>query len=127
MRPALPLLAVALAAALTACGGAPDDASVEDFCAAWAEGDGNSAAALHDRAAALEEAGTPEDISGRARAGYETFVEQLEQVDDADVAALDQAAATTAGLAEVYGISEDEAAGVVALFDYAGATCAPND
>ncbi|WP_418059379.1 hypothetical protein [Pimelobacter simplex] len=127
MRTALPLLAVALAAALAACGGAPDDASAEDFCAAWTEGSGGSADGLHDRAAALEDAGTPADVSTAARSGYEIFVEQAKPVDDADVAALDQAAATPAGLAEVYGISEDEAADVVAFFDYANTTCPPGD
>ncbi|WGX96196.1 hypothetical protein [Nocardioides sp. L-11A] len=116
--------ALLLATTLTGCGGSPGDASTEDFCAVWAGGSGNSVDAAHDRAAALDEVGTPDDIDGDARSGFEVFVEQLGEVDEAQLRELDQVAAEAASLAEVYGIDEDDAADVLAFFSYANRACA---
>jgi hypothetical protein len=60
----------------------------------------------------LEEVGTPDDIDGAAREGFEVFVE-----------ALDEAVADESSLAEIYGIDEDDAASILALFEYANTTC----
>jgi hypothetical protein len=82
---------------------------------------------VHARAKALEEVGTPGDIDDDARDGFEVFVEQLGSIDQEQLEQLDQAVADTAGLAEVYGIDEDDAADVVAFFDYVNKTCAAAD
>ncbi|GAA1504319.1 hypothetical protein [Nocardioides humi] len=113
-----------LAVALTGCGGSPGDASSEDFCAVWKADSGNDVDAVRDRAEDLDEVGTPGDIDDAARNGFEVFVEQLGEVDEAQLRELDQVAADASGLADVYGIDEDDAADVIAFFDYANGTCA---
>ncbi len=90
-----------LAFSLTACGGAPTDASAEDFCEAYngntealdaidPEGSPESQAealvdALKDYAEKLDEVGTPENISDEAREGFEITVEALGDLDAGDV------------------------------------------
>ncbi|MDQ6524720.1 hypothetical protein RB608_13960 [Nocardioides sp. LHD-245] len=113
-----------LAITLTGCGGSPGDASTEDFCAVWAGDSGNSVDAARDRAAALDEVGTPDDIGDDARSGFEVFVEQLGDVDEDQLRELDQVAADATGLAEVYGIDEDAAADILAFFTFANQACA---
>lgn len=44
-------------------------------------------------------------------------------VDEDDIDAMDQAAADEAGLAETFGIEENEAADILAFFEYANTTC----
>lgn len=116
-----------LASALAACGGSPDAASTKDFCATWSADSGNDLAGVHARAKALEEVGTPDDIDDDARDGFEVFVKQLGSIDQDQLEQLDQAVADTASLADVYGIDEDDAADVVAFFDYVNQTCAAAD
>ncbi|TQK73160.1 hypothetical protein [Nocardioides sp. SLBN-35] len=116
-----------LVPALAACGGSPDAASTKDFCTTWSADSGNDLAGVHARAKALEEVGAPGDIDDDARDGFEVFVEQLGSIDQEQLEQLDQAVADTAGLAEVYGIDEDDAADVVAFFDYVNKTCAAAD
>jgi hypothetical protein len=113
---------VVAALLLTACGGAPDNASAEDFCAAWTE-NGNTVEEVHEAAETLEDVGTPEDIEDSARDGFEVFVDALNDVDQDDIEAMDEAVADESSLAEIYGIDEDEAADILALFEYANTTC----
>ncbi len=89
--------AVLLAAALTACGGgasgAPDDASAKDYCKAFGEEpkdadnkDTDKAAdSVHEYADKLAEVGTPKDIDGDARDGYEIYVDFLAEIDGDDI------------------------------------------
>ena len=95
---------VACAVLLAGCGrpgaDAPQDASVEDFCAAeaWmvAEGmdrfladglpsDDELAGLVHDWAAELERVGTPDNMSPEARAGFEKLVGRLQGLKADDV------------------------------------------
>jgi len=114
--------AVLAALLLTGCGGSPDDASAEDFCEAWTE-NGNTVEEVHEAAETLEDVGTPEDIEDSARDGFEVFVDALADVDQDDIEAMDEAVADEGSLAEIYGIDEDEAADILALFEYANTTC----
>jgi hypothetical protein len=91
--------ALLLAATLTACGGgpggdAPDNASNEDFCNAFndAPGDGADADAVHDYADRLADVGTPSDITGDAREGFEIFVDYAADVSDDDISKFDDSA-----------------------------------
>jgi hypothetical protein len=94
----LPLLAAGLvlvAGTATACGGgAPTDASKEDFCDEIINIAETSAAVALDTPtedrikemkaafADLEEVGTPEDMSDDAREGFELITESVADVDD---------------------------------------------
>ena len=92
-----------LFASLTGCGGdsgggggssAPDNASKEDFCAAFngfyakvvaKATSGDSAAmvtALKEWAADIEDVGTPSEMPDDARHGFELFVEQAKDIDE---------------------------------------------
>lgn len=91
--------ALALAATLTACGGgpgsdAPDDASQEDFCNAFGETPEGDATAdqVHEYADRLAEVGTPSDITGDAREGFEIFVDYAADVSDDDISKFDDSA-----------------------------------
>ncbi len=93
--------AVLLAFSLTACGGAPTDASKEDFCDAFNSSEeifadidpeaeakdqaGDVTDAYKEFADKLEEVGTPDGISDDAREGFEIFVEELGDLDEDDV------------------------------------------
>lgn len=125
-------IAVALTAlSLTACGGgAPDDASAEEFCTVWnVERTGNDddsqdeqVDAAHESAEQLDEVGTPEDIDDGARHGFEVFVDYLAGVDTDDLEQMDRAADEDS-LADAMGISEDDGTDVLAFFEYATVTC----
>lgn len=66
----------------TACGGSPDDASKDDFCEAYKKvGEADSWDDTQDAADKLKDVGTPEEIDGDARDGFEMV---LDIVDDAD-------------------------------------------
>ena len=95
---------LALAASLAGCGGdsgggsgtsAPDNASMDDFCAtfnglfdtvmsaATTSGDTSGMiASLKKWAADMEDVGTPSDMPDDARHGFELFVEQARQLDE---------------------------------------------
>lgn len=83
--------AALLAFSLTACGGAPADASVEDFCKVTQD-EANGEAffkaiedkdwdkveeLVKDQADEVEEVGTPEDIPDDAREGYEIQLDTI--------------------------------------------------
>jgi hypothetical protein len=74
---------VLTAGGLTACGGAPTDASTEDFCKTV---NGvtrvQDAEDLHKLADRMDHTGTPEDMPKDARAGFELFVETAKDIDD---------------------------------------------
>lgn len=84
--------AVLLALSLTACGGAPADASVEDFCKVTQDEAGGDEffKAIEDKdwdkvedlvkeqADEVEEVGTPEDIPDDAREGFEIQLETIQ-------------------------------------------------
>ncbi|WP_067430393.1 hypothetical protein [Nocardioides jensenii] len=74
-----------LVGGLTACGGAPDDASEKDFCDAY--GKFQSADEFKDVQKAsdkLDEVGTPEKIDGDARDGFELILDTVDDSDDED-------------------------------------------
>lgn len=118
---------VLLALSLSACGGAPTDASEKDFCEAYnssADADVDpedaeaQAEALNDFAAELEEVGTPEDIPEDARKGFEVVVEAFGEISAGDLEDED----AQQSLEEKYAEDEDD---VNAFFEYAAETCAP--
>jgi hypothetical protein len=74
-------------------GGAPTDASQDDYCAAYQSlfsdmstmtdaTDRQIIAQIKDWAATMEETGTPEDMPDDARAGFETTVSLIGDLDD---------------------------------------------
>jgi hypothetical protein len=108
-----------LLVSLTACGGgpggdAPEDASVEDFCTAYAKvatlEDGQ---AIKDWSEEMAEIGTPEGIGDEEREGFVILVDAANDVDeDADVSDL-----------EGKDLSDDEEAAVTAFATYGTTTC----
>lgn len=118
--------AALLAFSLTACGGAPDDASKDDFCktfndSAFAqdidpEDFDAQADALNEYSENLEEVGTPEDISDDARNGFEVIVEAFGDVDADDLEDEDAQKA----IEEKYKDDEED---VNAFFEYAANKC----
>lgn len=93
----IPMLAASLvlvAGTASACGGAPTDASTDDFCGAITKIGETSASVASDSPTEeqikeikdafknLEEVGTPEDIPDDAREGFELIVESVADVDD---------------------------------------------
>jgi hypothetical protein len=104
MRSVRAALVVACSALLAGCGGpgadAPEDASVDDFCAAkaWlvvegtdrfiAQGlpsDDQLVRLVHDWGEELGRVGTPDNMSPDARAGFEELLARLEDMDAGDV------------------------------------------
>lgn len=104
MRSSRFALVVACTALVVGCGGpgagAPEDASIEDFCAAkswmvaegtdrfFAEGlpsDGELARLANDWSAELVRVGTPDNMSLDAREGFEKLVARLEDLEAGDV------------------------------------------
>lgn len=88
MRRIMTVAAIGLAGAtLTACGSPPEDASTEDFCKAWTSF-GETIATdkvdedkVKDAVSEIEEVGTPKEIEGDAREGFELSVDLLNDVD----------------------------------------------
>ncbi len=126
--------AVLMTFSLAACGGAPTDASSEDFCEAYngqtkaleaidPEGSPESQAedlvdALKDYAEKLEEVGTPENISDEAREGFEITVEELGDLDAGDV---QKAIEDQSG--EFAEVSKDDEEKAAAFDEYASKEC----
>ena len=113
----------------TACGGAPTDASEDEFCEVFNDsaiaGDDiedddfeAQADALNEYAENLEDVGTPESISDDARKGFEVVVDAFGEVNADDLEDEDAQAA----LEEKYKDDEDD---VTAFFQYAAETCEP--
>lgn len=113
---------------------APDDATVEDFCAVWNDdsiGGGSDndtpeeqADSAHEAAAALAEVGAPEGMDDGARNGYEAFLSLLAGVDGDDIASFAEAdPADPEAFANALGIDEDDAADVIAFITYASQQC----
>jgi|GEM_PF-1038953 len=118
---------VLLAFSLTACGGgAPDDASTDDFCDAYgemftalleSEVDGPSEEQwenFQDKAAELEEVGTPDDVSDDVRNGFEVFTEAVADADYDDIKDSD---------GEIPGVSDDDNADAEKFLAYGTRTC----
>jgi hypothetical protein len=120
--------AVLLAFSLSACGGAPTDASVEDYCDAVND---NSALddidfedpdedafvdALKEKAEELEDVGTPEDIPDDAREGFELQLDAINDLDADDIDFDDPGAFED-------DFSDDDKEKVQAYSDYESETC----
>ena len=111
-RPALRAgLAVAALLALSACSGiaddAPTDAEPQAFCDAY-----NQDTSASEAAAALAEVGTPEDVTGEERNGFELYVEGLDNEGD-----------TPNIEVEIVEIPEDDEADGLAFVTYVQETC----
>lgn len=120
MRRLLAAAGLVLAAgALTACGGAPDDASKDDFCKAI-EGAPTDEKPSQDDVDKwvdeLKDTGTPEGISDDERSGFEVLVDAL---DDADVDDLDDSFQFEDVVKD-----KDDRKDVEKFFVYYGKTCA---
>ncbi|WP_435768975.1 hypothetical protein [Nocardioides sp. SYSU DS0651] len=126
--------AALLALSLTACGGgAPTDASKEDFCAvvdsastdeefgeAFADEDYDKIAELlQEQAEEVEEVGTPEDIPDDAREGFEITVEAAKEVSGDDIEKAFKEEDENLGLE----FSDDEQKKVEAYDEYETETC----
>lgn len=121
---------VLLALALTGCGGtdsasAPDDADVDEFCAAFTdlatgmltESDSEAVDAANAYGEGLAEVGTPSDFSDEAREGYVLYVDFLTGIEDGDVEELQEAEDPE----EIFG---DDAEKVTTFSTEATSTCA---
>ena len=129
-RAAAMVAPVLLAVSLSACGGgpdaagAPDDASTEEFCALFEDdAELDSADQASDFAEKMAEVGTPAEITGEAREGFETTVEFLGDVSDDDIKKFDEADDPSA-LDDIFG-GEDEAQKVVAFLTEQATVCNP--
>lgn len=125
--------AALLALSLSACGGAPADASVEDFCkvtqdeasqeefvkAVQDEDWEKIEELIKDQADEVEEVGTPEDISDDAREGFEIQLDAAKGIsaDDLEKAFKDDEDPFEADL------SSDEKEKVEAYTEYENETC----
>lgn len=101
----------------SACGGgggssAPTDASMEEFCTNFnAIPDDPSADEVQD---ALKEVGTPKDMPGEARKGFELLIDKADELDELED--FDQAA-----IADRLGV--EGTTQIVAFFQYVAANC----
>jgi hypothetical protein len=119
--------AMLLAFSLTACGGAPTDASEEDFCDAFADAfeplisvSGEEPTEeqwedFQDATGELDDVGTPEGTSDDEREGFEIFVEAVGDADYDDV--------KDAEGDEFPGVDKDDNDKVTAFIEYATKTC----
>ncbi len=76
---------VLVASGAAACGGSPEDASVDDFCEAAVSVPTDSdpdAKAIKDWADRMDETGTPKDMPDDARDGFELFIKTAKGLDD---------------------------------------------
>lgn len=142
MAGAAPLLALAL----TACGGggAPTDAAVDDFCAMGdelgsvfdnvADEDFDAFVDAADEASTtMEEVGTTEDIPDDARAGFESVVDALGELEAQEVedSVDDLTKAAESGedidenkvVSDLFGIEDGDLEDFEAFSDYTEETC----
>jgi hypothetical protein len=127
--------AVLLALSLSACGGAPTDASTKAFCEAFnsstdvfadidpegepSEQAGKAVDAFKEYADKLEEVGTPEGISDEEREGFELIVDELGDLDEGEV---EKYLEDPSG-EDIAQVSEDDQKKVDAFTTYAGEEC----
>jgi len=132
--------AVLLALSLTACGGggssAPEDATAEEFCSAYTEGLFEALGEIDQEAQADEQAeqlidvfqtwadelgevGTPEDMPAEAREGFEVTLEQVEDLDEGEVAD----ALESENFDDFGDISEGDQEKIDALEEYSSENC----
>jgi len=122
--------ALLVALSLSACGGAPTDASKTEFCAAaadrsWVDDlgsdpDGEAIVdGLQKWGDELTEVGTPEGISDDARTGFEITVDYLGDLDPDDFEDLDDVGSLDDDL------SDDEQEKVDAFNEYVTESCVP--
>lgn len=122
MKRVLSAAALVLAGAtLTACGGAPTDASEDDFCDAMtsagetigteSEKGGDEEVDFSDAIDELESTGTPESISDEAREGFESILDKMKELDGKTV--------------DEVGEDEDDLDGGEEFSDYYVETCSP--
>jgi hypothetical protein len=114
-------------------GGAPDNASTEDFCGVFTDMSSDFSAggsadeqadAAHELADKFNDVGTPDDIPADARNGFEVFIGFLGDVNADDIEAFDNASPDDAGaLADVLGVDEADVADVTAFFTYTATAC----
>jgi hypothetical protein len=105
----------------SACGGSPEDASTEDFCAAIQDipsGDKPTQDEVDDYIDKLEDTGTPEGISENARSGFETWTEVIGDIDVDDSEEEIQKQIEEA-------VDQDKEKEVDELFEYVSRECAP--
>lgn len=123
-------LALVAATAVGCGGGPPDDASTKDFCRNYEDfskalmelgqdaEDAEFVKTLKEAGAKFEETGTPEDATEEERAGYEVFIQLIEDVkDDAsqeDLTKLEK------------DLSKDEQEQLDAFTAYVSETCQPS-
>ena len=106
---------VLLAFSLSACGGAPTDASEKEFCEVALDQPGDDVDAIHDWADKAEEVGTPEDIPDEARDGFELLVDTAKDIDEDDL--------DDESLEDEF--SDEDQDAFAAYGEYVGKTCAP--
>lgn len=122
---------ILLALSLTACGGAPTDASEKDFCEAYNSSEdipddastGEQVDSIKDTGEQLEETGTPEGISDEELEGFEIFVDKITSIDEDGLEEVLKAEDEEA-VNDALGVSSDDAAKVQAFTEYADETCA---
>ncbi|WP_109505281.1 hypothetical protein [Nocardioides speluncae] len=97
------------------CGGAPTDASKEDFCKQYTKiGEAQSADDANDWGKEMEDVGTPEGISDDARDGFEIIVDAAKDAEEKD------------GEIKEPDIDKDDEKKVAAFSKYVGEECAPD-
>nr|WP_278258110.1 hypothetical protein [Nocardioides convexus] len=130
--------AALLALSLSACGGAPTDASKEDYCKAvksQTSGDDFEKAVtdkdydkvadlLKDRVKDIEDVGTPDDISDDAREGFEIQVKAAKDVSGDDIKKAFEDNSSDPFEAD---LSKDEKDKVKAYNEYESKTCSDTD
>ena len=114
-----------VAGTATACGGdggdaggAPEDASVEEFCKPFTDAQADEDAKVADVADELNHVGTPEDIPDDARKGFEFLIDNAEDLDKNGDDLDDEEA-----FKDKYG--DDAFAQIEAFIDYLAKTCVP--
>ena len=74
----------------SACGSSPEDADTDEFCDAFSAMSGvENEDEFDDKLGELEDVGTPEEIDGDAREGFEILLDKAEWDTDMDDADLD--------------------------------------
>ena len=99
-------------------GGAPEEASVEEFCKPFTDAQADADAKVADVADELKEVGTPKDIPDDARKGFEFLIDNAEDLDKNSDDLDDEEA-----FKDKYG--DEEFAQIEAFIEYLAKTCVP--